>query len=189
MARSAEDKYTDPELRQRLKDEIQDGDRGGRPGQWSARKAQLLKQEYEKAGGGYKGGKDETQQHLSQWSDEDWQTKDGGGKARKDGETSRYLPKKAWEDLSPEERERAERSKREGSRKGRQHVPNPRGAKEAGRRARSHEPLEGYDDMTVGDLTDRLGDLDDTTLEKIRDYERDHKDRSTLLRKVESRLG
>ena len=34
--------YTDPALRERLKAEITAGDKGGRPGQWSARKAQLL---------------------------------------------------------------------------------------------------------------------------------------------------
>ena len=97
MARSAEDKYTDPALRERLKDEITAGDRGGRPGQWSARKAQLLAHEYEKAGGGYTGGKDETQQHLSEWTDQDWQTADGDDRARHGDETSRYLPKEAWD--------------------------------------------------------------------------------------------
>ena len=33
------------------------GDKGGKPGQWSARKAQLVAQRYEKTGGGYSGGK------------------------------------------------------------------------------------------------------------------------------------
>ena len=40
------DDYTEPELRARLKEEIKAGDRGGRPGQWSARKSQLLTSEY-----------------------------------------------------------------------------------------------------------------------------------------------
>ena len=31
------------------------GTRGGKAGQWSARKAQLLASEYKKAGGGYRG--------------------------------------------------------------------------------------------------------------------------------------
>ena len=52
-----EHKYTDPALRARLKDAVVAGDKGGKPGQWSARKAQLLKQEYERAGGGYLGEK------------------------------------------------------------------------------------------------------------------------------------
>jgi hypothetical protein len=33
-----DDKYTDPELRDEVKEEIQAGDKGGAPGQWSARK-------------------------------------------------------------------------------------------------------------------------------------------------------
>ena len=50
-----EEKYTKPDLRRRLKEEIKESDRGGDPGQWSARKSQLLVKEYEKQGGGYKG--------------------------------------------------------------------------------------------------------------------------------------
>jgi len=44
--------YTKPSLRKRLFNQIKAGSKGGRPGQWSARKAQLLAQEYKKAGGG-----------------------------------------------------------------------------------------------------------------------------------------
>ena len=32
------DKYTDPELRDQVKEEIHNSDKGGKPGQWSARK-------------------------------------------------------------------------------------------------------------------------------------------------------
>ena len=56
-------KYMDPELRERLKEEIKASDKGGEPGQWSARKSQLLVKEYEKAGG-YRGDKDEDQKRL-----------------------------------------------------------------------------------------------------------------------------
>lgn len=45
--------YTKPELRKRLFRKILAGTKGGRAGQWSARKAQLLVREYEAAGGGY----------------------------------------------------------------------------------------------------------------------------------------
>jgi hypothetical protein len=41
-----------------------------------ARKAQLVAQEYEKAGGGYQGGKDSKQKSLEKWGKEKWQTKD-----------------------------------------------------------------------------------------------------------------
>ena len=46
--------YTNPTLRKRLFNKIMAGSRGGNPGQWSARKAQLLAKEYKAAGGGYK---------------------------------------------------------------------------------------------------------------------------------------
>jgi hypothetical protein len=54
-----ESKYSKPELREGIKDRVMAGSKGGKPGQWSARKAQLVAQQYEKAGGGYKGGKGE----------------------------------------------------------------------------------------------------------------------------------
>ena len=46
--------YTKPGMRKRLFESIKAGGKGGSPGQWSARKAQLLAQQYKKAGGGYK---------------------------------------------------------------------------------------------------------------------------------------
>ena len=46
--------YTKPTMRKRLFERIKAGTRGGKAGQWSARKAQLLASEYKKAGGGYK---------------------------------------------------------------------------------------------------------------------------------------
>lgn len=46
--------YTKPGMRKRLFNAIKAGSKGGRPGQWSARKAQLLASRYKKAGGGYK---------------------------------------------------------------------------------------------------------------------------------------
>ena len=46
--------YTKPEMRKRLFNKIKAGTKGGDPGEWSARKAQLLAAQYKKAGGGYK---------------------------------------------------------------------------------------------------------------------------------------
>ena len=46
--------YTKPGMRKALFNKIKAGSKGGNPGQWSARKAQLLAVQYEKAGGGYK---------------------------------------------------------------------------------------------------------------------------------------
>ena len=46
--------YTKPEMRKRIFNRIKAGSKGGNPGQWSARKAQMLAVAYKKAGGGYK---------------------------------------------------------------------------------------------------------------------------------------
>ena len=46
--------YTKPGMRKRLFERIKKGSKGGRAGQWSARKAQMLAREYKKKGGGYK---------------------------------------------------------------------------------------------------------------------------------------
>jgi len=46
--------YTKPGLRKRIFNRIKAGGKGGKPGQWSARKAQMMAKAYKKAGGGYK---------------------------------------------------------------------------------------------------------------------------------------
>jgi len=46
--------YTKPTMRKRLFEKIKAGTKGGKAGQWSARKAQLLAKEYKSKGGGYK---------------------------------------------------------------------------------------------------------------------------------------
>jgi len=51
---NASGNYTKPTLRKRLFSQIKAGSKGGRPGQWSARKAQLLAKRYKASGGGYK---------------------------------------------------------------------------------------------------------------------------------------
>lgn len=46
--------YTKPAMRRRIFQRIKSGGKGGRPGQWSAHKAQMLALQYKKAGGGYR---------------------------------------------------------------------------------------------------------------------------------------
>jgi hypothetical protein len=76
-------KYTKPELRESIKDRVMAGSSGGKPGQWSARKAQLVAQQYDKAGGGYKGGKGKPQKDLTKWGKEKWGTREQYEKGRK----------------------------------------------------------------------------------------------------------
>ncbi len=125
--------YTDPKLRDRIKEEITAGDKGGKPGQWSARKAQLLASEYEKAGGDYKNGKQkktDAQEHLDSWTDEDWKTSDGKP-ADREGGTTRYLPAEAWDKLTPAQKKATNAKKQAGSKQGEQHVDNTADAKKA----------------------------------------------------------
>jgi hypothetical protein len=46
--------YTKPSMRKNIFNRVKAGSKGGNPGQWSARKAQMVAQAYKKAGGGYK---------------------------------------------------------------------------------------------------------------------------------------
>lgn len=46
--------YTKPTMRKNLFKKIKAGSKGGRPGQWSARKAQMLAKQYKAKGGGYR---------------------------------------------------------------------------------------------------------------------------------------
>ena len=46
--------YTKPAMRKRIFNRIKAGGKGGAPGQWSARKAQMMAKAYKKAGGGYR---------------------------------------------------------------------------------------------------------------------------------------
>jgi hypothetical protein len=46
--------YTKPGLRKSIFNRIKAGSKGGKPGQWSARKAQIVAKEYKAKGGGYK---------------------------------------------------------------------------------------------------------------------------------------
>ena len=127
--------YTKPELRERIKNRIMAGSKGGNPGQWSARKAQLLALEYRKAGGGYTGKPRKTQRSLKKWTREKWTTSDGKPAIRKGG-TRRYLPASAWSRLTPAQRSATNRKKIQGSNRGNQFVGNTEKAKNAGRNAR-----------------------------------------------------
>ena len=182
-----EEKYTHPEMREEIKGEIKQSDKGGEPGQWSARKSQLLTQEYEKRGGGYKGEQDQSQKNLQQWTEEEWQTQDGDAQARGDEETARYLPKKAWENMSEKEKQETEQKKREGSRQGQQYVENTQEAKQAREQAQQNLPLNDYDDLSVEEVKTKAQGVSRDEVEKILTYEKQHQNRKTLVESLQSR--
>lgn len=103
----------------------------------------MMAKEYKNRGGEYntpKKDQDESQKHLSKWGEEDWQTKDGGANAKQqNGTQKRYLPKRAWEEMSEGEKERTDKQKQEGSKQGKQYVGNTPRAKEARKHANEDE--------------------------------------------------
>ena len=119
--------YTKPKLRERLKKKILAGAAGGRAGQWSARKAQLLAAEYKKAGGGYTSSPNKAQKSLKKWTKEEWGTRSGKPSTQgKEATGERYLPKKAREALSPQEYGASTRAKRKATKEGKQFSKQPK---------------------------------------------------------------
>jgi hypothetical protein len=120
---------TDPAKWKRIVSAVKASDKGGSPGQWSARKAQLATQRYQKSGGGYKGPKD-PDNSLSRWTKEEWGTKSGKPSTQGPKATGeRYLPKAAREKLTSSEYAATTRVKREGTKRGQQYVPQPESIK------------------------------------------------------------
>ena len=111
-------KRTDPALWERIKKKVTASSKGGKAGQWSARKAQLAVKLYKEAGGGYSGRK-KASNSLTKWTKEEW---DYIGKPKK----SRYLPKKAAKALKPGEKAATSRAKNKGTKKGKQFVKQPK---------------------------------------------------------------
>ena len=120
-------KYTKPKLRERLKNKIMAGSKGGKAGQWSARKAQMLAQQYKAAGGGYRGGKGKKQKSLSKWTKEEWGTKSGKPSVQgKKATGERYLPKRIRQKLSAAEYLATSAKKRRDMKKGKQFSKQPK---------------------------------------------------------------
>lgn len=141
---------TDPDLWEDVKEEITASDKGGEPGQWSARKAQLAVQEYKRRGGGYTDDSpDQEDTDLHQWTEEDWGTKSGAPSAQS-GE--RYLPRKVRMLLTQDEYARSTRDKKQGDS---QFVDQPDDVRDKVARIKEDGPTK---DM----LIERARDLDIT---------------------------
>lgn len=110
----------------------------------------MMASEYKKRGGDYntdKSEKDESQKNLSKWGEEDWQTKEGSGNARQDdGSEKRYLPKKAWEEMTEDEKKETDEKKLEKSKEGKQHVENTDKAKRSRKQASEKDNKEKDED-------------------------------------------
>ncbi|KAE8152243.1 hypothetical protein BDV25DRAFT_138058 [Aspergillus avenaceus] len=177
-----QDKYTDPDLREEIKEEIKQSDKGGKPGQWSARKAQFTAAEYKKRGGDYTTskeegeGRDESQRSLEKWGEEEWQTKEGSGTARmEDGSRKRYLPARAWEKMSEREREETDKKKKDESREGKQFVGNTEVAKKKRKEVQGEDGGES-EDVNV-DGKEGEGEDENDQDEELQDGEAEDQDK------------
>ena len=165
----ADAERTDPDLWEKVKEEVTAGDKGGDPGQWSARKAQMAVQAYKRRGGGYaEDGPDQEDTHLHEWTEEDWGTKSG----EESGESGeRYLPREVRMLLTEDEYARSTRKKRGAEE---QFVDQPDDVREKVSRIRSGGPtkeileerardlgIEGRSGMTKDDLLNAIREATD----------------------------
>jgi len=142
---------SDPKLWEKVKSRVTKSSKGGKPGQWSTRKAQMATQEYKKEGGGYE-GKKSSDNHLKEWTDEEWGTK-SGKESGKTGE--RYLPKKARKSLSKDEYARSTAKKRADSAKGKQFSKQPKDVAKKAAAARRSGAARRSSGPTKAELMER----------------------------------
>tara|TARA_R100000988_G_C3983566_1_gene158363 strand:+ start:881 stop:1273 length:393 start_codon:yes stop_codon:yes gene_type:complete len=112
-------KRTKESMWKRIVASVKAGSKGGRPGQWSARKAQLATARYKKAGGGYKGKKSSSNK-LSKWSKQKWDYVSKGDKKKPKSKRGRYLPESVRKSLTASEKASTNKRKRTASAKGKQ---------------------------------------------------------------------
>jgi len=116
---------SNPALWKRVVARVKAGEKGGKAGQWSARKAQLAVSAYKKEGGGYKGAKSESNS-LAKWTKQKWTTKSGKPSTQgKEATGERYLPEKAIKSLSSAEYAKTSAAKRAALKKGKQFAKQP----------------------------------------------------------------
>lgn len=119
-------KRTKEGLWQRVVSEVRRGKKGGMPGQWSARKAQLAVKKYREMGGGYLGRRSK-RNSLVRWTSQKWRTKSGRPSiVGKNASGERYLPEKAIKKLSSKEYAETTRKKRRSIKRGKQYSKQPK---------------------------------------------------------------
>ena len=121
---------TNEKLWKRIVASVKAGSKGGRPGQWSARKAQLAGKKYKAAGGGYSGEKTKAQKSMTKWTKQDWGTKSGKNSiSGKNATGERYLPKAERNKLTKAQYAATTRKKRADLAKGKKVSQQPKKVK------------------------------------------------------------
>ena len=110
-------KKTNDKMWKSIVSSVKSGSAGGRPGQWSARKAQIATKRYKKKGGGYKGAKSSSNS-LSKWSKQKWDYVSKGDEKKPRAKRGRYLPESVRKSLSASQKAATNKRKRAASAKG-----------------------------------------------------------------------
>lgn len=106
-------------------------------GKHSARAMQWAVRYYKSHGGTYS-GKKKSSNSLSRWSKQKWRTYNG----KKSEGKLRYLPDKAWDNLSKDQIRRTNTAKLKGYKKGKQFVQQPKDVAKISKQYRSRKPVK-----------------------------------------------
>lgn len=112
-------KKTKPSLWKRIVASVKRGTKGGRAGQWSARKAQIATAKYKKSGGGYSGAKS-SKNKLTKWSKQKWDYVSKGDSKKPKSKRGRYLPESVRKTLTKSQKAATNKRKKQANKKGKQ---------------------------------------------------------------------
>lgn len=116
---------TNESLWKSIVEKVKKGNKGGKSGQWSARKAQLAVKIYKEKGGSYRGTTKGNS--LKKWTKQNWRTKSGKPSIMgKNATGERYLPERVIKKLSTKEYNSTTASKRRSIAKGKQYSKQPK---------------------------------------------------------------
>lgn len=116
---------SNPILWKKIVSQVKKSGKGGNPGQWSARKAQLAVHTYKKRGGRYSSKKSGSNS-LHKWTKQRWRTRSGKPSvvgSKPTGE--RYLPEKLIKKTSKKQYNYSTKLKRQSIKRGKQHSKQP----------------------------------------------------------------
>jgi len=89
--------------------------------------------------------------------------------------------------MSDEEKRETERRKREGSKRGEQYVANTKETRRA-RRGSQAPPIDDYDNLSIDEVEKKVRGLSRQEIQNVRDYEKRHKNRKTLIESLNRSL-
>lgn len=105
--------------------QVKKSNKGGKPGQWSARKAQLAVKIYKKNGGSYYNKKSKNNS-LYKWTKQNWRTRSGKPSIMgKYATGERYLPYDVIKHTSKSDYNKSSRVKRKSIKLGKQYSKQP----------------------------------------------------------------